>query len=95
MSVQVTDAGKNLASCPKMVEEGSDIMFSKNKACFIINEKTGMMIPMRLQPEGTPEFDLWLGKGQNYGQYGVVSVDGEADIDDNVASVFQRLEEWI
>ena len=95
MNVQVTDARKNLASLPKMVEEGNDIQLSKKKGCFIINEKTGMKIPMRLQPGGTPEFDLWLKRGQNYGKYGVLNVDGEADITENGASAFQRLEEWI
>ena len=95
MNVQVTDARKNLASLPKMIEEGNDIQLSKKKGCFITNEKTGMKIPMRLQPGGTPEFDLWLKRGQNYGKYGVLNVDGEADIIENGASAFQRLEEWI
>jgi len=103
MNVQVTDTQKNLASFPKMVEEGNDIILSKKKGCYITNEKTGMRIPMRLKPGGTPEFDIWIKKAKVNGRFGVLNMDGEADIKDeddlsqsgNGKSAFQRLEEWI
>ena len=103
MNVQVTDTQKNLASFPKMVEEGNDIILSKKKGCYITNEKTGMRIPMRLKPGGTPEFDIWIKKTKVTGRVGVLNMNGEADIKDeddlsqsgNGKSAFQRLEEWI
>ena len=62
-----------------------------------------MKIPMRLKPGGTPEFDLWLNKAKSMGSFGVLNMEGEADIKDkddlsqsgNGKSAFQRLEEWI
>jgi len=46
MNVQATDVQKNLASFPKMVGEGNEIMLSKKRGCYITNEKTGMKIPI-------------------------------------------------
>ena len=45
--------------------------------------------------KGTPEFDAWLKKANNMGQYGMLNVDGEADTEDRAPSVFQRLERHI
>ena len=100
MSVQVTDAQKNLALFPKMVEEWGDIILSKKKGCYITNEKTGMEIPMRLNPGVTLELYLWRKKALNCGRYGVLNVNGEADINEdnlsqNAASACRGLEEWI
>lgn len=68
ISVQVTGARKNLISLPKMVEEGNDFTWCKKKGCFITNARTGMEIPLRSKPGGTPDFDLWLKKGRGYGK---------------------------
>jgi hypothetical protein len=45
--------------------------------------------------KGTPEFDVWVKKANSMGQYGILNVDGEADIEDRAPSVFQRLERYI
>ena len=94
MRANVTGVKKNLASFPKIVEQGNDIFLSL-KGCYIKNEKTGFKLPMRLNKGGTPEFDLWLKKANVSGRFGALNVNGEADISDEVASPFQRLEEWI
>jgi len=49
-----------------------------------------MRIQMRLKLGGASESDLWLKKEQNHGKYGVLNVDGEADITEYVASACQR-----
>ena len=95
MRCQVTDVNKNLASFPKMVEEGNDILLSKKKGSYIINEERGIKIPMRLKRGGTPEFDVWVKKASATGQFGVLNVDGEADIADDKFQTFQRLEQNI
>jgi len=95
MSVQVIDARNNLASFTKMEEEGNDIMSFKKKDCFITNGKTGLKMPMRVGPGGTPEFDLWLKKRQGYRKFGVFNANGEADISENGVSAFQRLGDWV
>ena len=94
MNVNVTGVTKNLASFPKMVEQGNDIFLSK-KGSYIKNEKTGFKLPMRLTAGGTPEFDLWLKKANVSGKFGAFNVNGEADIEDSYVSPFRRLEEWI
>ena len=108
MQVQVTDAQRNLASFPKMVEEGSDEFLSK-KGCWIKNEASGLKVPMRSKPGGTPEFDVFVKKASNEkvtlegkgtpprcepcGQFSVLNENGEADIkDSDVMSAFTRLE---
>jgi len=90
MSCQVTDVKKNLASFVKMVNEGNDIVMSK-KGSFIKNVSNGKIIKLDLQ-KGTPQFDVWVKKANEMGQYGVLNVDGEADIKDHELSAFQRLE---
>ena len=94
MTVQVTDAKKNLASFPKMVQEGNDVFLSKRES-WIKNTASGVKIPMRLREGGTPEFDLWIKRASQTGKYGALNVDGEADIADRDLSGFQRLEELI
>ena len=95
MQVNVTDAKKNLASFPQMEEEGNDVFLSK-KGSWIKHEGAGMMVPMRLKPGGTPEFDLFVKRASETGQFGVLNVDGEADIkEEAVSSSFQRLEKLI
>ena len=100
MKVQVTDAKRNLASFPKMVEEGNDIFLSKN-GCWIKNEKSGLQVPMRLKPGGTPEFDVYVKKAEKEklcrpcGQFSVLNEDGDADIKDSEVDVFTRLERLI
>jgi len=101
MKVQVTDAQRNLASFPKMVEEGNEIFLSKS-GCWIKNGKTGGKIPMRLKTGGTPEFDVYVKKADDTafrcvpcGQFSVLNEDGEADIKDSELSPFQRLEKII
>ena len=42
--------------------------------------------------KGTPEFDVWVKKADNMGRFGVMNVDGDADIVDKESIVFQRLE---
>ena len=93
MSVNVTDCKRNLASFNKMVEDGNDIVLS-NKGSFIKHIKSGKVINLRMD-KGTPEFDVWVKKANNMGQYGVLNVEGEADIEDRTPSVFQRLERHI
>ena len=92
MNVNVTETKRNLASFPKIVEEGNEVFLSK-KGSWIKNDK-GLKIPMRLQRGGIPEFDMWLRKAKANGQYGALNVEGEADINEE-KSPFQRLEEWI
>ena len=87
MNCQVTDVKKNLASFVKMVNEGNDIVMSK-KGSFIKNVSNGKVIKLNLD-KGTPQFDVWVKKAKQLGQYGVLNVEGEADIDD---SAFRRLE---
>ena len=70
MSVQVTDARRNLASFLKMLAAGNDITVSRKKGCFITNEKTDVKIPTRSKKEWTPELDLCPKKGQSYGKFG-------------------------
>lgn len=70
-----------------MVNEGNDIVMSK-KGSFIKNVNNGKTIKLDLE-KGTPQFDVWVKKAENLGQFGVLSVNGEADIDQ---STFQRLE---
>ena len=69
-------------------------MSSKKKGCFILNEEKGIKIPMRLERGGTPEFDVWVKKAAKTGQFGVLNVDGEADIVEK-DSAFRRLEQNI
>ena len=95
MDVQVTDAHKNLASLSKMVEEGNDILLSKARGCWISNERTGFKLPMRLEKGCTPEFDVWVKKADSMGKFGVLNVDGEADICEVPPPPFQRLEKAI
>ena len=90
MNCQVTDVKKNLASFVKMVNEGNDIVMSK-KGSFIKNINNGKIIKLDLE-KGTPQFDVWVKKAEKMGQYGVLNVDGEADIKDHELSAFQRLE---
>ena len=94
MSVNVTDCKRNLASFNKMVEDGNDIVLS-NKGSFIKHIKSGKVINLRMD-KGTPEFDVWVQKGfperRNMGRFGVLNVNGEADIVDKESNVFQRLE---
>ena len=93
MTGQVTDVNKNLASFPKMVEQGLDIVLSKSKGSYISDEKTGLKIPVRLKPKGTPEFDLYVKRaGKN--KYSVLSVN-EEEVNLAKAQGFQRLEELI
>ena len=87
MNCQVTDVKKNLASFVKMVNEGNDIIMSK-KGSFIKNTNNGKVIKLDLE-KGTPQFDVWVKKAASLGQFGVLNVDGEADIDE---SAFHRLE---
>ena len=77
-----------------MVEEGIDVFLSK-KGSWFKDEKTGFKVPMRLNPGGTPEFDLWVKKAEKTGSFGVLNVDGEADIKDSELSGFTRLEKFI
>ena len=74
----------------KMVNEGNDIVMSK-KGSFIKNVSNGKVIKLNLD-KGTPQFDVWVKKAKQLGQYGVLNVEGEADIDD---SAFRRLEMYI
>jgi len=90
MSCQVSDVKRNLASFVKMVNEGNDIVMSK-KGSFIKNISNGKTIKLNLE-RGTPQFDVWVKKANEMGQYGVLNVDGEADIKDHDLSAFQRLE---
>ena len=93
MTGQVTDVNKNLASFPKMVEQGLDIVLSKSKGSYISDEKSGLKIPVRLKAKGTPEFDLYVKRaGKN--KYNVLSVN-EGDEELAVAQGFQRLEKVI
>ena len=85
-----TDVKKNLASFVKMVEEDNDIVLSK-KGSYIKNNPTGEKVPLRLN-NGTPEFDVWIKKAEKIGKYGVLNVNGEADIKDGEMSSFRRLE---
>ena len=107
MKVQVTDAKRNLASFPKMVEEGNDVFLSK-KGCWIKNEASGLKVPKRLKPGGTPEFYVFVKKASDNnvtlegkgtpprcapcGQFSVLNENGEADIKDSEVDVFTRLE---
>ena len=90
MNCQVTDVKKNLASFVKMVNEGNDIVMSK-KGSFIKNVSNGKVIKLDLS-KGTPQFDVWVKKAEQLGQYGVLNVEEEADIDH---SAFHRLERYI
>ena len=58
------------------------------KGSFIKNTKNGKVIKLDLE-KGTPQFDVWVKKADKLGQFGVLNVEGEADIDD---SAFHRLE---
>ena len=86
MTVQVADVKKNLASFVKMVNDDNDIVLSK-KGSFIKNVPTGKMIKLNLD-KGTPQFDVWVKKASEMGQYGVFNAEGEADIKDSEVSVF-------
>ena len=51
---------------------------------------------------GCPTFDMWIKRADQYGKYGVLNVNGEADIkeeadikDSELSSTFQRLERII
>ena len=91
MNVQVTDAERNLASFGKMVKEGNEVILSENGS-FIKNQKTGKVINLNMK-NGCPTFDMWIKRADQYGKYGVLNVDGEADIKDSeLTSTFQRLE---
>ena len=70
-----------------MVNEGNDIVMSK-KGSFIKNANNGKVIKLD-RNKGTPQFDVWVKKAEQLGQYGVLNVEGEADIDE---SAFHRLE---
>ena len=61
------------------------------KGSFTKNVSNGKIIKLDLQ-KGTPQFDVWVKKANEMGQYGVLNVDGEADIKDHELSAFQRLE---
>ena len=80
-----------------MVEDGNDIVLS-SKGSFIKHIKSGKVINLRMD-KGTPECDVWVQKGyperRNTGRFGILNVDGEADIEDRAPSVFQRLERHI
>ena len=105
MDCQVAGVKKNLASFIKMVNEDNDVVLSK-KGSFIKNVPTGKVIALDIK-NGTPEFDVWVKKASAVGQFGVLNVDGEADINetlpelvdsggddlkDSAVSGFQRLE---
>ena len=81
MNVQVTDAERNLASFGKMVKQGNDVILSE-KGSFIKNQKTGKVINLNMK-NGCPTFDMWIQRADQYGKYGVLHVDGEADIKDS------------
>jgi hypothetical protein len=101
MTCQVTDVKRNLASFVKMVNEGNDIVLSK-KGSYIKNPTSGKLIKLNLD-NGTPTFDVWVQKVNEenekkpIGRFGVLNLDGEADIPDeeikdSQVSAFQRLE---
>ena len=84
-----------------MVNEGNDIVLSK-KGSFIKNPASGKIIQLNLE-NGTPQFDVWEQKVNEeaekkpIGRYGVLNLNGEADIPDeelkdSQISAFQRLE---
>ena len=76
-----------------MVEDDNDIVLSK-KGSFIKNLPTGKVIKLDLR-EGTPRFDVWIEKANQMGRYGVLNVDGDADIKDSAIMGFHRLEQYI
>ena len=94
MNVQVTDAERNLASFGKMVKQGNDVILSE-KGSFIKNQKTGKVLNLNME-NGCPQFDMWIQRADQFGKYGVLNVDGGADIKDSeLNSSFQRLEKQI
>jgi hypothetical protein len=95
MQANVTDVNKNLASIPKILKEGSDVFLSIAKGSYIKNEKAGAQIPLRIKENGMPEFDLWVQRSNHLGQFGMLNVNGEADIKDSDLSSFQRLEKLV
>ena len=83
-----------MASFGKMVKQRNDVILSE-KGSFIKNQKAGKVINLNMQ-NGCPQFDMWIKRADQYGKYGVLNVDGEADIKDSeLTSSFQRLEEHI
>ena len=65
------------------------------KGSYIKNEKAGAQIPLRIKENGMPEFDLWVQRSNHLGQFGMLNVNGEADIKDSDLSSFQRLEKLV
>ena len=77
-----------------MVKQGNDVILSE-KGSFIKNQKTGKVINLNMKI-GCPQFDMWVERADQFGKYGVLNVDGEADIKDSeLTSSFQRLEKHI
>ena len=77
-----------------MVKQGNDVILPE-RGCFIKNQRTGKVINLNMK-NGCPTFDMWVQRADKYGKYGVLNVDGEADIKDSeVTSIFQRLENHI
>ena len=93
MDCQVAGVKKNLASFIKMVNEDNDVILSK-KGSFIKNVPTGKVIALDIK-NGTPEFDVWVKKAEAIGKYGVLNVDGEADIKDEVPDLVDSEEDDI
>lgn len=89
----MADVKRNLTSLIKMVDDDNDVWLSK-RGSFIVNVKTGKKVNMRIK-NGTPEFDIWVKKANETGRYGVLNVNGEADVNDEEESVFHRLERHI
>ena len=87
MNCQVTDVKKNLASFVKMVNEGNDIVMSK-QGSFIKNVNNGKVFKLDLE-KGTPQFDFWVKKAEKPGQCGVLNVEGEADINESALHRFE------
>ena len=93
MDCQVAGVKKNLASFIKMVNEDNDVVLSK-KGSFIKNVPTGKVIALDIK-NGTPEFDVWVKKAEAIGKFGVLNVDGEADIKDEVPDLVDSGEDDI
>ena len=76
------------------MKQGNDVILTE-KGSFSKNQKTGKVINLNME-NGCPQFDMWIHRADQYGKYGVLNVDGEADIKDSeLTSSFQRLEKQI
>ena len=63
MVLQVADVKRNLASIPKMLNDGNRVILDQ-EGSYIQNKASGQKINMRIEKDGLFEFDVWVKKLQ-------------------------------